>query len=52
VGILKITFELFGFMVERRVWWMIPIVAGLLAVGLLVIVATATPLGPFIYSLI
>jgi hypothetical protein len=52
VGILSTLVELFAFLVHRRAWWMIPIVAGLLMVGLLVIVAQATPLGPFIYSLI
>jgi hypothetical protein len=52
VGILRILVELFAFLVHRRAWWMIPVVAGLLMVGLLLIVAEATPLGPFIYSLI
>jgi hypothetical protein len=49
---LRILVELFAFMVHQRAWWMIPVVAGLLMVGLLVLVAQATPLGPFIYSLI
>lgn len=52
MGILRIAVELFAFLVQRRAWWMIPIVVGLLLVGVLVIVAQATPLGPFIYSLI
>jgi hypothetical protein len=49
VGILRILLELFQFLVERRAWWMIPIVAGLLLVGAMVVVAQATPLGPFMY---
>ena len=52
MGLLRIALELFAFLVHRRAWWMIPVVAGLLLVGLLIIVAEATPLGPFIYSLI
>jgi hypothetical protein len=52
LAILRITVELFSFLVHQRAWWMIPIVAGLLLVGLLVVLASATPLGPFIYSLI
>jgi hypothetical protein len=51
VGILRILLELFQFLVERRAWWMIPIVAGLLMVGLMMVVTQATPLGPFIYSI-
>ena len=50
--IVRTILELFIFLVHRRAWWMIPVVAGLLMVGLLIIVAEATPLGPFIYSLI
>ena len=52
VGTVRIIVELFSFLVHRRAWWMIPVVAGLLMVGLLMLVAEATPLGPFIYSLI
>ena len=52
VGTVRIIVELFAFLVHRRAWWMIPVVAGLLLVGLLILVAEATPLGPFIYSLI
>jgi hypothetical protein len=50
VGILRILLELFQFLVERRAWWMIPIVAGLLLVGLMIVAAQATPLGPFVYT--
>jgi len=47
---LRILLELFQFLVQRRAWWMIPIV-GLLMVGLMIVLAQATPLGPFIYSI-
>jgi len=52
VGILRIIVELFAFLVHRRAWWMSPVVAGLLMVGLLIRVAEAPPPGPFIYPLI
>ena len=52
VTVVRTVLELFTYLVHRKVWWMIPVVAGLLMVGLLIIVAEATPLGPFIYSLI
>ena len=52
MAIARITIELFQFMVQERHWWLIPIVFGLLLVGLFVLLAQATPLGPFIYSLI
>jgi hypothetical protein len=52
VAIFRTIGELFSFLVYRRAWWLIPLVAGLLMVGLLIIVAEATPLGPFIYTLI
>jgi hypothetical protein len=51
MGVLRILLELFQFMVQRRAWWMMPIVAGLLLVGAMIVVAEATPLGPFLYSL-
>ena len=51
MGILHVTAEPFSFLVHQRAWWMIPIVFGLLVVGLLVVLASATPLGPFIYSI-
>ena len=43
--------ELLVFLWERKLWWMIPIVSILLAVGLLISFATASGVGPFIYTL-
>jgi hypothetical protein len=50
--IVQTIVELFKFLVERRAWFLIPIVVGLLFMGALIVLATATPLGPMIYSLI
>ena len=41
--------ELFSFVLKLRLWWMLPLLLGLLLVAVLAAVA-ATPAGPFIYS--
>jgi len=42
--------ELFGFLRENKKWWLIPIVAALLVIGLLVVLG-GTAVAPFIYTL-
>lgn len=51
MGVLRTIGELFQFLVHRRAWFLVPVVAGLLLIGLLLILASATPLGPFIYTI-
>lgn len=43
--------ELLGFLWERKLWWMIPMVLVLLVFGFLMVAAQGTALGPFIYTL-
>lgn len=43
--------ELFQFMWHEKLWWMVPIVALLLIVGLLLIFAHSSPIAPFLYTL-
>ena len=43
--------ELLNFLWKRKLWWLIPMVAVLLLFGLLLIFASASGLGPFIYTL-
>lgn len=43
--------ELMTFLWERKLWWLIPMVAVLLAFGGLMITAQSSALGPFIYTL-
>ena len=43
--------ELLNFLWKRKLWWLIPMVAVLLIFGLLLIVASASGVGPFIYTL-
>ena len=48
-------FEVFkafwGFLNERKKWWLAPIVIMLLLLGLLIIFAESSALAPFIYTL-
>ncbi len=44
--------ELLRFLWARKLWWMIPMVAALLLVGVIIILGAVSPvLSPFIYSL-
>lgn len=51
LDVLKIMGEIFGFMWSRKLWWAFPVVSVLLVIGGLLVLAQATPLGPFIYAL-
>ena len=51
VGFVQTIGELFHFLVQRRAWFLIPVVLGLLVIGGLIVLAAATPLGPFIYTI-
>jgi hypothetical protein len=48
VGVVR---ELLGFLWKHKLWWLIPMVCVLLVFGLLLIFASASGIGPFIYSL-
>jgi hypothetical protein len=43
--------ELLGFLWQRKLWWLIPMVTILMLFGLFLIFAAASGVGPFIYSL-
>jgi len=47
----RIVQELFQFLWEQKLWWMIPMVALLVLFGALLIFAASSPLAPFIYTL-
>lgn len=49
---LGIIGSLFKFLWKRKLWWLIPFVAILVVFGVLIAIASVTPLGPFIYALI
>jgi hypothetical protein len=48
---LSIAGELIGFLWQRKLWWMIPMVTVLLLFGLLMVFAQGTAIAPFIYTL-
>ena len=50
-GRLRIITELFRFLWERKLWWMIPIVVVLLVFGLLIFFTQSSAVAPFIYTL-
>jgi hypothetical protein len=43
--------ELVGFLWQRKLWWLIPMVVMLLMFGLLLIFASSSGVAPFIYTL-
>jgi hypothetical protein len=48
VGIMG---ELMQFLWERKLWWLMPMVAVLLVLGILMIFAQSSAIAPFIYTL-
>jgi hypothetical protein len=50
-GRASIMGELLGFLWERKLWWMIPMVTVLVLFGALMFLAQGSALSPFIYTL-
>lgn len=48
---LGIMGELFGYLWQRKLWWLIPMVAILMLFGALLIFAQGSAVAPFIYTL-
>ncbi|MCX5678766.1 MAG: DUF5989 family protein [Candidatus Omnitrophica bacterium] len=48
IGILK---EFWGFMKERKKWWLLPIVIMLVLLGLVIVLTEGSAVAPFIYTL-
>ena len=46
-----ITGELFGFLWQRKLWWLMPIVLVVVFFGLLIGFGSASGIGPFVYTL-
>lgn len=48
---LGIMGELFAFLWEQKLWWLMPMVSVLLLLGILMIFAQSSAIAPFIYTL-
>jgi hypothetical protein len=47
----RVVGEIFSFLWKRKLWWLMPMVVILVALGLLFVFGQATGVGPFIYAL-
>jgi len=47
-GLLR---EVWGFLSERKAWWMAPIIVMLILVGILLVFGQSSSVSPFIYAL-
>lgn len=43
--------EIVAFLAQRKRWWLVPVIVLLLCIGFLLVLGTASPLSPFIYTL-
>lgn len=43
--------ELWGFMRERKKWWLLPVILVMVIVGTLLVFAQGSALAPFIYTI-
>jgi hypothetical protein len=43
--------DLFSFLLERKKFWLIPIIFALLLIGLLIVMAGGSAIAPFIYTI-
>ena len=48
---MSFIFEVWAFMRERKKFWLLPIVAVMMAVGGLLVLAQGSAIGPLIYTL-
>ncbi len=48
---MSIVGELFGFLWQRKLWWLLPMIVMLLIFGILLVLAQGSAIAPFIYTL-
>ena len=51
MGKIQVLKDFWRFLVERKKWWLAPIVIVLLLLGVLIVFAESSALAPFIYTL-
>ena len=50
-GILDLLKDLWGFMRERKKYWLLPLIITLVLLGALIILSQSSVIAPFIYTL-
>ena len=50
-GILGTLGELFHFLWQRKLWWLVPMIVVLLLFVILIVLGSTAGIGPFIYTL-
>jgi len=48
---IEILKELWGFLMARKKWWLLPIIIMLVLLGLLIVLTEGSAIAPFIYTL-
>lgn len=43
--------DIFQFLMERKKWWLLPIILALLVLGLLLVFAESSAVAPFVYPM-
>lgn len=43
--------DLWGFLKERKKWWLLPIIVMLLIIGALIVFTSGSAIAPFIYTI-
>lgn len=43
--------ELFSYLMEKKAWWLVPVVIMLVLVGALIVFSQSSAVSPFIYAL-
>ncbi len=43
--------DLWGFMKERKKWWLMPIIIVMILIGILIVFSEGSAVAPFIYTL-
>jgi hypothetical protein len=51
MGKLNTVSQLFSLLIEKKAWWMIPMVTVFILLGLLIVLTKGSALSPFVYAL-
>jgi hypothetical protein len=49
--VMEFLIDLWGFMKERKKWWLLPTIIILLFIGTLIMMSSGSAVAPFIYTL-